>query len=142
MEGGRSSVSLLWDPVGLRRPSKALELMGRVELSVWLPSVQTSFRLRPTDSADGEGERPCLREQQALGDFSCLLEASPLELEGFLVEVESGCFRVDMLELRPEPRLGLPLPPERLVLGNSTGGLGVTALGGDCFVTLGCLACQ
>ena len=62
MEGGRSSVPSLWDPVGLQRPSKALELMGRVELSVWLPSVQTSFHLCPTDSADGEGERPHLQE--------------------------------------------------------------------------------
>ena len=39
MEGGRSSVALLWDPIGLQRPSNALELTGRVELSVQVSSV-------------------------------------------------------------------------------------------------------
>ena len=34
MEGGNSSVTLLWELVGLRRPSNTLELTGRVELSV------------------------------------------------------------------------------------------------------------
>ena len=142
MEGGRSSVTLLWDPVGLWRVSKVLELTRRVELSVWVSSMQTSFRLCLTDSADGEGEWPHLREPQALGDFSCLLEAGPLELEGFLAEVELGHFGVDVLELRPKLQWGPPLLPEHLVLGDSTGRLGVAALGGDCFVTLGCLACR
>ena len=68
-------------------------------------------------------------------------EVGPLELEDFLVEVESGHFRVDVLELHPEPWWGPPLPPERLALGDSTGGLGVAALGADHFVILGCLAC-
>ena len=47
-----------------------------------------------------------------------------------------------MLELRPELQWGLPLPPECLALGDSTDGVGVAALGGGCFVTLGCLACR
>ena len=97
MEGGRGSVPLLWDPLGLQRPSKALELTGRVELSVWLPSMQTSFCLHPTDSVDGEGEQLCLWDPCALGDLSWPFEVGPLELEGFLVEVESGHFRVDVL---------------------------------------------
>ena len=60
MEGGSSSVTLLWESVGLQRPSNTLELTGRVELSVWVSSVQTSFHLHPTDLADGEGEQLCL----------------------------------------------------------------------------------
>ena len=57
MEGGRGSVPSLWDPVGLQRPSKALELTGRVELSVRLPSMWTSFHLCLTDLVDTEGEQ-------------------------------------------------------------------------------------
>ena len=53
MEGGWSSVTLLWDPVGLWKPSNVLELTGSVELSVWVSSVWTSFHLHLTDSADG-----------------------------------------------------------------------------------------
>ena len=108
MEGGRSLVTLLWDPVGLWTLSKALELMGRVELSVQVSSMWTSFHLHLTDWVDGEGKQLHLREPRALGDFSCALKASPLELEGFLVEVELGCFRVDMLELHPELQWGPP----------------------------------
>ena len=70
MEGGRGSVTSLRDPIGLRRPSKALELTGRVELSVWLPSVWTSFSLCPTDLVDGEGDWLHLQDLWALGDFS------------------------------------------------------------------------
>ena len=55
VEGGRSLVTSLWDPVGLRRPSNVLELMGRVVLSVQVSSVWTSICLCPTDSADGGG---------------------------------------------------------------------------------------
>ena len=58
MEGGWSSVTLLWDAVGLQKPSNVLELMGSVELSVRVSSVQTPFRLRLTDLVDGEGEWP------------------------------------------------------------------------------------
>ena len=56
MERGRSSVTSLWDPIELQRSSNALELMGRVELSVQVSSVWTSFHLHLTDSADREGE--------------------------------------------------------------------------------------
>ena len=90
----------------------------------------------------GEGEWLRLREPRALGDFSYLFEAGPLELEGFLAEVESGHFGVDVLELCPKLQWGPPLPPERLILGDSTDGLGVAALGGDRFIALGCLACR
>ena len=77
-----------------------------------------------------------------MGDFSWPFKVGSLELEGFLSEIESMHFGVEVLELCPEPLWGPPLPPECLVLGDSTDGLGVTAPGGDCFVTLGCLACQ
>ena len=80
-----------------------LELTGRVELSVRLPSMWTSFHLHPTDSVDGEGEQPCLQDPCALGDLSWPFEVGPLELKRFLVEVESGHLGVDMLELCPEP---------------------------------------
>ena len=90
MEGGRGSVPLLWDPTGLQRPSKVLELTGRVELSVQLPSLQTSLHLRPTNLVDGEGEQPCLQDPCTLGDLSWPFEVGSLELEGFLVEVELG----------------------------------------------------
>ena len=60
MEGGWISVTSLWDPVGLRKLSNVLELMGSVELSVWVSSVQTPFCLCMTDLADGEGEQPHL----------------------------------------------------------------------------------
>ena len=89
------------------------------------------------DGADGEGEWLHLREPRALGDFSWPFEVGSLELEGFLAEVESGHFGVEVLELHPELRWGPPLLPEYLVLGDSMDGLGVTALGGDCLVAQG-----
>ena len=101
MEGGWSSVTLLWDPVGLQKLSNPLELMGSVELSVQVSSVWTSFCLHLTDSADG-GEWLRLRELRLLRDFSCLLGAGSLELEGFLAEAESGQFGADVLEPHPE----------------------------------------
>ena len=65
-----------------------------------------------------------------------------MELEDFLAEVESGHFGVEVLELCPELWWGPPLLLERLVLGDSTDGLEVAALGGDCFIASGSLACQ
>ena len=62
MEGGSTSATSLWEPVGLTRLSNALELMGRVELSARVSSVRTSFHLHLTDLVDGEGEQPCLQE--------------------------------------------------------------------------------
>ena len=77
-----------------------------------------------------------------LGDFSWSFEVGSLELEGFLAEVESGHFGVDVLELHPELQRGLPLLLECLALGDSTAGFRVVALGGDRFVVLDCLACR
>ena len=103
--------------------------------------TQISFHLGPTDSVDWEGEQLCLQEPQALGDFSWLFKVGSLEQEGFLAEVESGHFGVEVLELRPELRWGPPFPLECLVLGDPIDGLEVAALGGDCFITSGSLAC-
>ena len=100
-QGARGDAERL-DPIGLQKLSKLLELMGRVELSARMSSVQTSFHLCPTDLADREGEQPHLQEPQLLGDLSFSFGAGSLELEGFLAEVESGHFGVDVLELCPE----------------------------------------
>ena len=67
-----------------------------------MSSVQESFSLCPADLVDREREQPCLRELQLLEDLSCSFKASSLELEGFLAEVESGHFGVDVLEPHPE----------------------------------------
>ena len=77
-----------------------------------------------------------------MGDFSWLFKVGSLEMEGFLAEVESGRFGVEVLELCPKLQWGLPLLLEHLVLGGTTGGLGVTILGEDCSVTSGSLDCQ
>ena len=61
--------------------------------------------------------------------------------EGFLAKVESGCFGVEVLELRPDPRWGLLLLLERLALGDSTGVSEAATLGGDCLITAGSLTC-
>ena len=102
MEGGWSSVALLWNPVGLQKPSNPLDLMGRMELSLQMSSVQASFCLCPFDSAGGVGDLPCLQEPRLLGDLSCSFGTCSLELEGFLAEVETGHFGVYVFELCPE----------------------------------------
>ena len=51
-----------WDPIRLQKPSNPLELMGRVELSLWVSSVHASFCLCPSDSAGRVGDLPHLRE--------------------------------------------------------------------------------
>ena len=63
--------------------------------------MQKSLHLHPADLAMGEGEWPCLGELQAFGDFSWPFEVGSLEQEGFLAEVESRCFGVEVLELCP-----------------------------------------
>ena len=78
-----------------------LELTGRVVSTVPESSMQKSLHLHPADPVVGEGERLCLGELRAFGDFSWLFEVGPLEQEGFLAEVESGHFRVEVLELCP-----------------------------------------
>ena len=83
-----------------------------------------------------------MQESRLLGDFSWSFRVGSLELEGFLAEVESGHFRVDVLELHPELQWCLPLLLEHLALGDSAAGVGVAALGGDHLIALGCLACR
>ena len=51
-----------------------------------------------------------------------LLAVGSLELEGFLAEVESGHFGVEVLELHPELWLGPPWLLECVVLEDSMGG--------------------
>ena len=102
MEGGWSSAASLWDPVRLRKPSNPLELMGTVELSLPVSSVWAVFHLRLSDLAGGVGDLPHLREPRLLEDLSCSFGTCSLELEGFLAEVVSGHFGVDVIELRPE----------------------------------------
>ena len=60
MEGGNSSVTSLWEHVGLRRMSNALELTGMVVSNVRESSMLISCHLCLTDSVEGEGERPHL----------------------------------------------------------------------------------
>ena len=98
--------------------------------------------MHPADPVVGEGERPHLQELQAFGDFSWPFEVGSLEQEGFLAEVESGCFRVEVLELHPEPHWGLLFLLECLALGDSTGVSEAATLCGDCLVTMGSLTCQ
>ena len=68
-------------------------------------------------------------------------EVGSLELGGFLAEVESGRFGVEVLELCPKLWWGLHLPLEHLVLGDSTAMSGAAALGGDFLDASDSLAC-
>ena len=102
MERGWSSVASLWDPIRLQKPSNLLKLMGRVELSSQGSSVLASFYLCSFDLAGGVGDQPHLQEPQLLGDLSCSFMTCSLELEGFLAEMESGHFGIDVFEPRPE----------------------------------------
>ena len=67
---GSSSITLLKEPVRLRKPSNMLELMGRVVLTMPEPSMQRSFHLHLADPAAGEGKRPRLQELGPFGDFA------------------------------------------------------------------------
>ena len=98
--------------------------------------------LHPTDPEVGEGERPCLRELQACGDFTWSSGVESLGQKGFLADVESGCFGVEVLGLHPEPHEGPPLLLECLALGDSTDVSGAAALCGDCLVAASSLTCQ
>ena len=77
--------------------------------------------MHPADPAVGEGKQPRLQELRAFGGFAWSSGVDSLGQEGFLVDVESGCFGVEVLELRPEPRWGLLLLLEHLALGDSAG---------------------
>ena len=127
-EGGNGSVTLLKQPIGLRKLSTMLELMGRVVSTAPESSRQKSLCLRPADSAVGEGKRPHLQELRDLGDFSWPFKVGSLGQKGFLAKVESGHFGVEVLELRPNPHWGPLLLLECLALGDSTGVSEATAL--------------
>ena len=60
MAGGISSVTSLWEPAGLQRPSSMLEPMGMETLRVRESSMHTSCHLHPLDLADSEVEWLCL----------------------------------------------------------------------------------
>ena len=87
----------------------------------------------------GEGERPCLRELRACGDFAGSSGVDSLGQESFLADVESGHFGVEVLELCPEPHGGPLLLLVHLALGDSTDVSRATALCGDCLVAAGSL---
>ena len=141
MEGGNGSVTSLEEPVGLRKLSNMLELMGRVVSTTLESSMQRFFPLHLADPAAGEGEWLCLRELWAFGDFSWSSKVGSLGQEDFLVDVESGRFGVEVLELHPEPHWGPLLLLEHLALGDSAGVSKAAALCGDCLVTTGSLTC-
>ena len=115
--GGNGSVTSLKEPVGLQKPSNMLELMGRVVMTVPESSMQKSLHLHPADLAVAEGKWPHLQELQAFGDFSWPFEVGSLEQEGFLAEVESEHFGVEVLELHPEPHWGTALAARVFSLG-------------------------
>ena len=71
-----------------------------------------------------------------------IIRVDSLEQEGFLADVESGRFGVEVLELRPEPCWGLLLLLECIALGDSAGAFKTAALCGDCLVPTGSLTCQ
>ena len=71
-----------------------------------------------------------------------VIRVESLGQEGFFVDMELGHFRVEVLELHPEPHEGPPLLLERLALGDSTDVSGAAALCGDCLVTAGSLTCR
>ena len=141
MEGGSGSITSLKEPVGLWKPSNMLELTGRVVSTVLESSMRRSLRLHLADPVVGEGEWPHLREQRAFGDFAWSSGVYSLGEEHFLVDIESGHFGVEVLELCPEPRWGLLLLLECLALGDSAGAYEAAALCGDCLVTTGSLTC-
>ena len=141
MEGGSGSITSLKEPVGLWKVSNMLEPMGRVVSTILESTPQRSLHLHPADPEAGEGKQPHLQELQACGDFAWLSMVDSLGQEGFLVDVESGHFGVEVLELRLEPHGGPLLLLECLAFGDSTDVAGAAALCGDCLVTAGSLTC-
>ena len=114
MEGGSGSTTLLKEPVGLWKVSNMLEPMGRVVFIVLESTPQRFLHLHPADPAAGEGEWPHLQELHTCGDFAWASGVDSSGQEGFLADVESGCFRVEVLELCPKPRWGPLLLLEHL----------------------------
>ena len=142
MEGGNGSITSLKKPIRLQKASNMLELMGRVVLIAQESSPQISLHLHPADPGVGEGERPCLQELRACGDFALSSGVDSLGQEGFLADVESGRFGVEVLELCLEPHWGLLLLLEHLALGNSTCVSEAATLCGDCLITASSLTCR
>ena len=134
-------IGLLKEPIGVQKVSDMLEPMGRVMLAVLESTPQGSLHLCPADPEVGEGKRPCLQELQTCGDFAWSSKVKSLGQEGFLVDVESAHFRVDVLELHPEPQEGPSLLLECLALGDSTDISRAAALCGDCLVAASSLTC-
>ena len=132
----------LKEPVGLQKVSNMLELMGRVVSIVLESSPQRFLHLRPADPEVGEGKRPCLQELQACGDFAWSSGVDSLGQEGFLVDIESGHFGVEVLELHPEPHWGPLLLLEHLTLGDSAGVSKAATLCRDCLVASSSLTCR
>ena len=58
------------------------------------------------------------------------------------MDMKSGCFGVEVLELRPVPRRGLLLLLECLDLGDSTDMSGAATQCGDCLAATSSLSCQ
>ena len=90
----------------------------------------------------GEGEQPCFLELQACGDFAWQSGVDSWGREDFLADVESGHFRVEVLELHPVPSGDPLLLLEHLVLGDSMDVSGTAALCGDCLAAASSLFCQ
>ena len=62
-------------------------------------------------------------------------------MRGFLADVESERFGVEVLELCPEPWWGQPLLLDHLALGDSADVSRAAILCGNCLVTVGSLTC-
>ena len=137
IQGASGSITSLREPVRLWNVSIVLELMGRVVSTV----LESTPHLHPADPVAGEGEWLCFRELQAYGDFAWWSGVDSWGQEGFLADMESGHFRVEVLELRPVPHRGLLLLLECLVLGDSTDMSGAAAMHGDCLAATSSLSC-
>ena len=131
---------LAWSMVSHRVDSP--EPMGRVVLTVLESTLQRFLHLHPADPEAGEGEWLHLQKLRACGDFAWSSRVNSLGQEGFLADVESGHFGVEVLELCLEPRGGPLLLLEHLALGDSTGVSKAATLCGDCLVTTSSLTCQ
>ena len=141
MEGASNSIMSLREPIRLQNMSNMLELMGRVMLAILESTLQRSLHLHPAAPEAGEGKQPHLRELWACGDFTWSSGVDSLGQEGFLADVESRHFGVEVLELHLEPHGGPPLLLEHSALGDSTDVSRAAALHSDCLITAGSLTC-
>ena len=92
--------------------------------------------------ADGESDVGRACKSHGSGETAWSSRVDSLEQKGFLADVESGCFRVEVLELCPEPCEGPPLLLEHLALGDSTDVSGAATLCRDHLVTASSLTCR